>query len=273
MLKNKGTLAKAGICIPGPGRYRKSVIREAQKLRGIPADSDFRDLLVASIIDDDHASRLVLTIENLLCVHSRVFENGIIYDQASTRPANLRKLFPGLPVEFFLSVRNPATFIPAVFHHKNQSTPEFLSFMDKVEPDKILWSDVISALTDSNPGCRVTVWCNEDTPLIWPEVMTLITGFETAANLEGGNDVLASIMRNEGLARMQTYLGTHPPRNEHQRRQIALAFLDKYAIDDAIEEVLDVPGWTDDLVEELTLNYEADLHKIAQMDQVRFISA
>jgi len=50
-----------------------------------------------------------------------------------------------------------------------------------------------------------------------------------------------------------------------------LAFLDKYAIEEAVEEELDVPGWTDELVDQLTRNYEVDLIEIERMDGVSFI--
>ncbi len=272
LLQNRGILANEGISVPGPSRYRKSVLREAQKLRGIPADTDFRDLLVNSIIDDDNAQRMVMSYENFLCVSARIFENGLLYDQASARPKCLRGLFPGYPVEFFLAIRNPATFIPAAFKQKSQLVTDFAKFLDGVDPEKICWSDVILAIRKSNPDCNITVWCNEDTPLIWPAVIQEISGIGAFGVMEGGNNILAQIMKNEGLDRMQTYLANHPPRNEDQRRRVLLAFLDKYAIADAVEEELDVPGWTDELVQSLTENYEADLHVIENINGVKLIA-
>ncbi|MEE9426893.1 MAG: hypothetical protein V3V25_01980 [Paracoccaceae bacterium] len=272
LLQNKGALAKLGISVPGPGRYRKSVTREAQRLRGFPTDHDSRDLLVDSIVDDDSASRMILTFENFLCDPARVFENGLLYDQSGSRPKNLQNLFLDLPVEFFISIRNPATFVPAIFHHKDQMISDFKAFLDGVDLEDIRWSDVIAAIKENCPDCPITVWCNEDTPLIWPEIVHQVTGCPKMDELLGGNNVLASIMKNEGLDRMQTYLESHPPRNEGQRRRIILAFLDKYAIADAVEEELDVPGWSDELVKVLTQNYEADLEEISQMQGVNLIS-
>ncbi len=271
LLLNKGALAQEGISIPGPGRYRKSVMREAQKLRGIPADRDFRDLLIESIIDDDSTKRLVLTYDNFLCVPARIFENGLLYDQAGTRPKNLQNLFPGLHVEFFIAIRNPATFIPAAFNHLDQVTSDFSAYLDGVSVEDIRWSDVIASVRETAPDCPITVWCNEDTPLVWPQVLQEITGHAKFTDIQGGNDILCTIMKNEGLDRMQTYLTSHPPRNEVQRRRIALAFLDKYAISEAVEEELDVPGWTNELVAQLTRNYETDIVEIERMEGVKFI--
>jgi len=271
LLQNKGMLAKDGISVPGPGRYRKSVVREAQRLRGIATNHDSRDLLIETIIDDDSAARMILTFDSFLCAPARIFENGLLYDQANTRPRALQSLFPDLTIEFFIAIRNPATFVPAVFRHRDQMITDFAAFLDGVELEDIRWSDVIAALREACPVCPITVWCNEDTPLIWPEVVRQVSGCALYSDFAGGDNVLATIMNNEGLDRMQTYLQSHPPRNEGQRRRIVLAFLDKYAIEEAIEEELDVPGWTDELVDQLTRNYEADLIEIERMGGVSFI--
>ncbi len=272
LLKNKGALAREAISIPGPGRYRKTVIRAAQKLRGAEASPDTRDLLIDSIIDDDTTERVVMTCEHFLCVPGRIFENGLLYDKAGFKPKWLRNVFAGTDVEFFLSIRNPATFIPAAFHHKDQNVTDFELFMDGADLDQIRWSDVILSIQETNPNCPVTVWCNEDTPLIWPQVIQEVSGHDPFTKLNGDLNILSTIMTQEGLRRLQAYLHSHPPGNEIQRRRVLVAFLDKYAIEDAVEEELDVPGWTDDLVVQLTQNYEDDLDEIERMPGVNFIA-
>ncbi len=58
---------------------------------------------------------------------------------------------------------------------------------------------------------------------------------------------------------------------EGQRRRVIGAFLDKYAIEDEIVEELDLPGWSDELVEQMTEIYEADIDHIADIPGVRMI--
>ena len=60
---------------------------------------------------------------------------------------------------------------------------------------------------------------------------------------------------------------------EAQKREVMIAFLGKYAIEDALEEELDLPGWSESLVEELTEIYEHDMDEIAEMAGVRLITA
>jgi hypothetical protein len=271
LLQNKGVLAKQGISIPGPGRYRKTVVQAAQKLRGKEASQDSRDMLADAIVDDDSAERMVLTFEHFMCVPGRIFENAMLYDKAGFKPMWLRNVFGGLPVEFFLAIRNPATFIPAAFHHKEQGIKDFATFLDGVNLDQIRWSDVILAIQESNPDSPLTVWCNEDTPLIWPEVVQKVSGHDPAQRLNGGFNILGTIMQRDGMRRLRAYLAAHPPKSELQRRRILAAFLDKYAIAEAVEEELDVPGWTGELVTRMTENYEEDLIEIARLPGVDFI--
>ncbi|MFV2001510.1 MAG: hypothetical protein ACC619_00845 [Paracoccaceae bacterium] len=271
LLKNKGLLAQEGISVPGPGRYRKSVVAAAQKLRGASASLESRETLLDAIIDDDTSDRVVLTFENFICIPGRIFENGVLYDKAGYKPLWLRRLFPEAQVEFFLAVRNPATFIPAVFQHQQQNSQDFAAFLAGTDIEQIRWSDVVLAIKESNPDCALTVWCNEDTPLIWPEVVREVSGHDPQTRLNGGFAVLGKIMKTEGMRRLRAYLGTNPPQNEIQRRRILVAFLDKYALEDEVEEELDVPGWTEQLVEDLTQIYEDDLEEIARMPGVNFI--
>ena len=54
--------------------------------------------------------------------------------------------------------------------------------------------------------------------------------------------------------------------------RIITAFLDKFAIDDALEDELDIPGWTQQTVDEMTKRYEQDLYEIERISGVNFIA-
>ena len=49
------------------------------------------------------------------------------------------------------------------------------------------------------------------------------------------------------------------------------AFLEKVAEEEAIEEELDLAGWTDALVDELTALYDEDVVRISEMDDVTLL--
>ncbi len=269
--RNLKTLEEHGVIVPAPRSYRP-VIREIRsRLKGEPASRDAQDVLFEAILDTDDVDRLVLSHENFLANHLNAFKNGALYRNAGKNSAALRNLFPENPVEFFLAVRNPATFIPAL-HHVLQPGP-FDEYVAGIDPDAVTWSDVVHDIREQNPEVPITVWCNEDTPLIWPEVLHEITGLDPTVGLKGGYDILAQIMAREGIKRLRVYLKSHPPATEIQRRRVVAAFLDKYALEEEVEEELDLPGWTPDLIEQFTANYDDDMIEIARIPGVTVLTA
>lgn len=270
LLKNKGALAKQGILVPGPSRY-KNVLRETMRtLNGRPADAQTQHDILTAVMDEDSADRLVFSQQSFLSAPARVLEMNLIYAQAGEKSASLSNLFPDAQTEFHIALRNPATFIPALFARVNDT--DFPTFVSVVDPRALRWSDTVARIRSANPKAKVTVWCNEDTPLIWPEVLRAIGGHSPETVMEGELDFLATIMTKPGMARLRAYLDQHPPQNEVQRRRVVAAFLDKFALEDEIEMELDLPGWTEDLIEELTEIYEEDVFEIERMAGVTFLA-
>lgn len=266
LLKNKGPLANEGVDVPGPSRYRKVLAEVVQKLKGQPADAETQAFLRKEILDVENPARLVLSHDNFLGVAARALEGDQLYRLAPSKALILRNLFPEDQVEFFIGMRNPATLVPALFAASGKR--DLAAFLGGTNVRNLYWSDMVGAIRDVLPDCPVTVWCNEDTPLIWPSVMREITAQAPQFRFKGGLDVLAEIMAREGMKRLRGYLGSHPPQTEIQRRRIIAAFLEKYAIDEAIEEEIDMPGWTQELVEDLTQSYEDDVAEIARIPGV-----
>jgi len=270
LLKNRKTLANEGIIVPGPGYYRPRLRKAMMELRGQAASAETQKTLLDAVTDCVRAERLIFSNQAFLCVNSHVLRDGKLYAQAGERSYWLSQIFPDAQCEFHLAVRNPATFIPAVFERcKNLS---FDAFTNGCDPRDLRWSDVVRDIRDMNEGAPLTVWCNEDTPLIWPEILREISGHDPYTELKDTDALLASIMTKEGLKRMQNYLESHPPANEVQRRRMVAAFLDKFAIDEEVEMEFDLPGWTGALVDEVTELYEEDLFEIERIQGVHFVA-
>lgn len=270
LLKNKGKLVKEGIIVPGPSRFR-GVLRESlHTLQGRPAPADMQEVILDAIMDDDEADRLIFSRQGILAAPNRVMDGNILYAQAGEKTAALANVFPQADCEFFLGIRNPATFIPALFARSEDT--DFTGFIAGIEPRHLLWSETVARIRDANPDSEITVWCNEDTPLIWNEVLQELSGHDPNTQLDGTYDFISTLMTKPGLKRMLGYLEGNPPQNEMQRRRIVAAFLDKYALDEEIEMEIDLPGWTEDLIEELTEIYEEDLFEIERMPGVNFIT-
>ena len=79
-------------------------------------------------------------------------------------------------------------------------------------------------------------------------------------------------MSREGMQRFRAYIDSHPNMSEIQKRKVIAAFLDKFALEEEIEEELDMAGWTEELVEELTALYDEDMDLVAQLPGITFLS-
>nr|WP_271514867.1 hypothetical protein [Flavimaricola sp.] len=269
LVKNSDTLARQGVCIPPITRYRKLLRETIQSLAGSTPASDTRDSLLDEILREAKAERLVMSNSTFICLPPRVFEGGQFYGLLEMKIRALTLLFPNDDIELFLALRNPATFIPAVFEQAR--TKNFGAFMDGVDPTSLRWSEVVSRIRAIAPTAKLTVWCNEDTPLIWSDVLKQMIGDAAPERPIGEFDLLATIMSPEGMSRFQAYLATRPPKTNLQMRRVIAAFLDKYALPDAVEEEVDLPGWDAQLVDHLTHIYEDDVKLIAGLDGLTFL--
>jgi len=94
----------------------------------------------------------------------------------------------------------------------------------------------------------------------------------TVMRFTGELDIISKIISEEGRDRLKQYLAERPDLNELQRRRVNSVFLEKFVLDDTVEIEIDLPGWTDDLVDKMTEVYEADINVIANMPGVNFIA-
>ncbi|MGR3795377.1 hypothetical protein [Vannielia sp. SX4] len=268
LLKNKGALAGIGTMVSGPGRYRR-VLREATNaLKGVPATPELQEDLLAAVMDEDHAERLVFSNEQFICAAHSVLAENRIYPQIGEKVQWIRNLFPEAAAEFHIGIANPATFIPDLFGRCKEE--DFAAFLAGVTPTDLRWSDTLTAIRTAVPDARIVAWCNEDTPLIWPEILREMGGMPADMPIEGENDFLATIMSDEGVKRMESYLASHPVKTAQQRQRVVTAFLDKYARPEAVEVEMDLPGWNEATVEALTTLYLEDLARIRMIEGITF---
>lgn len=271
LLKNAGLLAQEGVCVPGPSRYRGILSDVLNKLNGEKADLDTQEMLIEHFVDLENAERIVFGHDNFLGAPFRALEEGVLYNLAERNIQRLRNLFPLHQVEFFMGMRDIATLIPALA--AKVSEDRLAQLLSGVDPRQLYWSDTLHAMHEATPDCPITVWCNEDTPLIWPEIMHEVVALDPHIRLRGSLDVLHQIMAKEGMERLHAYMESHPIHNEIQRRRVLAAFLAKYAIDDEIEEEISLPGWTEDLMDELSQSYDEDMLEIKSIPGVTLLSA
>lgn len=269
LMRSSGRLAAAGVALPGPGRYRKLLRQTIETLADAAPPEGVRDILIDAITEMSDAHRMVLSNPNFFCSPTGIFAGGAFYGNAAGRMRALRQLFPDDDITVFMGIRNPATFLPALLALSRQKT--LAEYLGPRDPRTLRWSRVITRMRDGAPDIALAIWCNEDTPLIWNDILAALAGKDVPGPYEGAHALIETIMQPEGLKRLQSYLDSHPPASPSQHRRIISAFLDKYAIPDRIEEEIDLPGWDATMIADLTRGYEEDVDRITAMEGVTFL--
>ena len=270
LLRNRDLLSDVGTDVPQPSVYRKllrDILTEATR-NGVSDET--RDIVLAAIARDETADRLVLSNENFFGTPKMAVGPGMFYPAAPPRLEGFHEIFSGDRIELFLALRNPATYLPALLNRSPEAS--MATFLSGHDPAAFRWSDLIARIRAALPDLPITVWCNEDTPLIWAEVVREMAGLEPAAGFDGEFELLAEIMTPGGMTRFESYLESHPGMTEIQKRRVISAFLDKFVNEDAIEEELDIPGWSEDLIDRLSTLYDEDLYEVQRIPGVTMIT-
>jgi len=270
ILRNKEMLRTRGMAVPGPGRYRTLMRDTLNALHRQAPSENAREILLDAILDEEPAERVLLSDPNFFRTPGTAVQAGRLYPAAASRMAHMAALFPEDEIEIFIAMRNPAALLP-IFHGVSLDPSEG-AFWGGRAPQEIRWSDTLHDIRAAVPDVPITVWCNEDMPLLWATIIRAICGLPEGEKIVGGFDLLSSIMSREGMQRFRAYIDSHPNMSEIQKRKVIAAFLDKFALEEEIEEELDMAGWTEELVEELTALYDEDMDLVAQLPGITFLS-
>ncbi|QGX98473.1 hypothetical protein EI983_09340 [Roseovarius faecimaris] len=270
LIANRDMLGEFGTNVPHPTTYRKLIRDVFQTAQHTGLGTDVRDVILDTILKGDAMDRVILSNPGLFGTPKMAISAGSLYAATEQRLEILTGIFNHDALELYLAICNPATFLPAVY----QKTPytSFDEFMRHVDPRSVRWSDMLTRVREAFPDLPITVWCNEDLPLIWAQVLREMAGIDPTVEIEGEFALLNEIMTPAGLKRFDAYIASHPGMSEIQKRRVIAAFLDKFAKDEAIEEELDIPGWTEDLIDQLTEIYDEDLYAIQRIPGINLIT-
>ncbi|MEM8692440.1 MAG: hypothetical protein AAGG57_11205 [Pseudomonadota bacterium] len=269
ILRNRESVSEHGIHIPGPGRYRR-LMRERLGALGtaMPPDETSQALLNA-VLDGPQTQRIILSHSHIFGAPRAALRNGQLYPNAPVRLDQLGFAFRDHQLRLFMAVRNPATFLPAILRKAPQE--DMMELLRGYDPRDIRWSETFEAIRSSVPDLTITVWCSEDLPLVWATILHKILGMPRAEDVNGRFDLLTEIMEPEGLVQLERSLNVAMGLSEAEERDLITDHLERFAIKDAVEEELDVPNWTEDLIDEITEIYDEDMDRLAAIPGVSLI--
>lgn len=269
LARSRGIIEPDGIMLPHPDHFRPVIQSTLRSLAGAPAPAHVQEMVLDAIIAHDHPKRIVFSYPSFIGSPKLAIGENRFYPVATERTTRLRALFPQSEVQFFIGLCNPATFLPAIF--ARLGAEDFGAFLAQTDIEMLMWSELVERLQRAHPDCRLVVWANEDTPLIWPELIRSIAGVGPDYPLRGLHKFLFSLLSREGRLRLKAYMAAHPPDSIAKRRRVEAAFLERFALAEAVEEEIDHPAWTPERVALLTERYEEDLYRIERMEGVELM--
>ena len=266
---NAAQLAAAGTEIVPPERHKDIFDDALQSLAGGNSTPEMEQLMLDALLEHDAPGRVVMSTATFMGAYGRVVGREGFYPQIGRRAAALTRLFPSARTEFFLAMRNPATLLSDVLPLFKGG--DYNELMQGNHPLNLRWRDAIQRMVSAVQGRRIVIWCHEDVPLIWPEILRMVAGAGPDVALHGGQSYVEDLLTPEGRTALNSALAGQDQLSVSRRRAIYADTIAMHARPDALDQTIDLPGWTQDMVDQVTANYRADAAEIAVLPGVEFI--
>lgn len=270
LMQNRNWLLDNGIEALTPNRHNDIFNPALAQLRGGPASPEMQQMMLDAILESDHPRRIIFSTPSFLGKAERAVAADGLYSSAPEKFAALANLFPSAEVEFCMALKNPATLIPFIATQAGSSP--YPQIMGRIPPESLRWAPTIRRILAAIPDCRLVLWCHEDTSLIWPEVVRRVANMPSDVPLRAGLQVLADILEPEGIEMIREEMSRQERLTIDSRRAIFAAALQKHALPSQIETEVDLPGWTQDLVDHISDLYDEDVAEIAALPGIEFIT-
>ncbi len=269
LLKNRDSLLRNRTEVVTPNRHRWLFEEALMSLKGGAATPEMVDIMLDAILDSEAPERVIFSSPTFMGAPGRVVGRDGLYPQIGMRAAALAGLFPNAQVEFFLAIRNPATLLSDLL--PTFTGGDYHTLMQGRQPLDLRWREAIQRLIAALPGRRIVIWCHEDVPLIWPEILRLIADLPEDAPLSGGLLYLEEILDEAGMQSLQSELAGRDKLTIAQRREVCGRVLHAHAPAEKLDQDVVLPSWSQDLVDQVTRNYRTDVAEIAVLPGVEFI--
>lgn len=254
---------------PVPPSRHRSIFEEAMMaLNGGAATAEMQQIMLDAMLESHSPERIIMSSPSLLGGPARMVGPAGLYPNIGNRVAALANLFPEAASEFFVAIRNPAVILTKVLP---QVQGGYGAMMQGCAPTQLRWNDTIRRLVAAAQGRRVVIWCHEDVPMIWPELVRLVGNIGPEAPVAGTLLYMEEILGPALFTELRQRLGAMDQMTIGKRREICTEMLQSSALSGAIEEDINLPGWTQDMVDAVTDDYRRDAAEIAALPGVEFI--
>ena len=259
-----------GIEVPAPAGYR-TLIRDALRIAENKAlAANAHDVFLDALATGEDTRRLVLSNHNFIAIPRRIFADGTFYGQLEAKLQGVQQLFASDRLELFLAVRHPAAFLSAAWEKAEAAS--LSDFLNGAHPLDIEWHTLVARIRAAAPEVGLTVWCHEDLPLVWEEVLTAMTGISHPSQRHSALAFLSNLITPEGLTAVEAVLSDEPEMSLDAFQRLCDSALSDFARPQALSQQITLPGISQCILAEMDRGYQDDLDQIAAMPGVRYIA-
>ena len=128
------------------------------------------------------------------------------------------------------ALRGPSgTAVPVVVDGSNvmywrDGTPQFETLIE-----------VLARIRAEAPHVPLTIWRDEDTALLWPEILRTVSGHSPDIELTGWFAWYWDLMSPQSHEALRRWFQTNPSPDDLHRRKVLSAMLDKFALPEKID--------------------------------------
>jgi hypothetical protein len=238
-----------------PGHYRGNLHNRLMEIEIDGEPGEPTESFLAKLCQQQTIKRLLLSDGSFLGPLEKIVTGKGLYASAADQIKQISGLFPDNPCEFFLEIRDPATFFPEISAILDEDINDFAGDFDV---ENIRWSKVVQNIQNAAPDSAITVWQHENTPLVWPEILRAVSGVGQDVAMDGDLDQALLAMPDHAGKRLAAFISDRPELTFKQRRHVMKSFLDAA-----------LPVKDNSSV--LSGNYESDLTSIRAMAGVTLI--
>ena len=268
---NWRVLSENGATSPRPRKFRREIEPVLQSLWTDSPTSELHAQVRKLIPTEPDITRMILTSEDFFGDKLMAIHEGQFYPFAGQWLAYVDRILQDTQIELFFALLNPGIFIPKVLLSLTESQRRHI--IVNTDLSCLSWLSVIEDIRDLAPNVKMTLWSNEDTPLIWGDILRAMGNLQEDVPLSDEYGLLTSLINSEGQREALTLARQKPPLSRKALRVELTRIFKDCAEPEKVEEEIDLPGWSDDVLNAFSELYEQDLSQIKAMPDVRFLTA
>lgn len=267
---NRALLAKAGVRVLDPEYAEQAFAAAIKDLReDRPAEQVKADLM-AKLTSGRDLRRIVMIDPNISGSVLRPMGRELFYPRIAITLQRIVNVLGGQSLRIFCGLRNPASFIPAVYSAQQRIAPDtsFSAFLRDTNLPALRWSDFLHRAQLKDNSLGITTWRHEDYPRIWRNIAQALTGIDNRELLVGDSRPVAPGLSLRGALLLHEYMRSHGDDGRAALARVRAVFAQKFP---SSQGHVDPALWPEELIAGMTENYEDDWYYIERMENLQVL--